>query len=100
MRDSPFLTIQKRRYLKENEKNALNLLIRELLDENILQVLQNVNLQLLLEFLKKDKKADNGHAIFIMPKTAGDMCFVKLLLDDKLTGAVGQLIKKLDHHFL
>ncbi|HLB58241.1 MAG TPA: 3-dehydroquinate synthase family protein [Gammaproteobacteria bacterium] len=84
----------RRGLLSRVEKDELNNLCQDLLDDNTRNILRNMKLETLLDVLRKDKKVESSHVSFVMLKTAGDIQFVKFLLDDALSKEVDTIIKE------
>lgn len=80
------------------EKNHLNKLCLELLDDNVFEILRTLNLDSLLDLLQKDKKVESDQIGFVMLKTLGDIAFLKLSLNPQLAQAVKAALEKVISH--
>ena len=78
--------------LSENEKDNLNQLCSELLNNEILHIMSNMDIDLILDVLQKDKKVAGSDISFVMLKTMGELRFIKMKLEQSLVEQIREAV--------
>lgn len=80
--------------LSVNEKDSLNQLCSELLNDEILELMRNMDVDSILELLQKDKKVAGSDISFVMLSKVGELRFVKMKLEQSLTEQIRSSVQK------
>jgi 3-dehydroquinate synthase len=83
-----------RQLLPAATKSRLNLLCRELLDADVLQLMATMNVNQMLAILKQDKKATRDQISFVVVQQPGDTRFIQFTLNDELHENIEQIFRE------
>ena len=78
--------------LNQKDLKTLNALCFELLSEKIISIVKNISLDNILSLIQKDKKTTGNYAHFALIKRPGDVCFVKIKIDERLVAMINNEI--------
>ena len=70
------------------DKEELNRLCMDLLEDRVLRILQTIDVNKILELIKHDKKTLGNEINFVLLKAPGDSAFVRLSIDQNLLTSI------------